>query len=241
MDTRRTCIAVTAALLLLPISVAAQTLQAAATEPPAVRPVEQQPLLIGIRLNQRPIASLKEARIYAGEWIRAGGLNEVAIGRVQRVGGLFIADLVMPESPRKLQNQLLVRSRDGLGTLVYPANLNRPVPPEMASGMAGLEGMAGMGGLRTTIQRNTPIGGGGAISVRNARRAVDSWLLGNGLRDLYAGTTRDLGGIFVSDVVDRRGLRMNQAVLRKADGYIQMSTPAESLAKLAESRGHAAR
>lgn len=242
MNFRRTCTALTAAsLILMPAFVVAQTPPPAVADAPAdvAKPVEAPPVAVGIILTQRPVHGFLEARDYAGEWIRAGGLTELAVGRVRRVGGLFIVDLVAQEERGTLQNQLLVRGLDGLGTLVYPANINGPVPADVAAGMAGLEGMSGMSGLRGATQRKNTLGEPKAISIRNGRRAVDAWLLQNGLHSLYAGKTSDLGGVFVTDIVDARGAKKNQAVLRKADGFTQMVHPVGSLSKMAEARQRA--
>lgn len=206
---------------------------------PAAAPIDKdkEPRLQGFRLSQRPVVNLKQARIYAGEWVIAGYLADMTVGKVRNVGGLYIADLVLKAQPKSVANQLLIRKRDGFGILVYPGRPKAPTPEAMVSmagmagmvGMAGMEGMSGMSGMKPLQAKPSAHGNFRVKSARHARRVVDAWLLLNGLPSLYAGRTRDLGGIYVTQIVTGKGALKNQAVMRKSDAFIQLIHPVASI------------
>jgi len=217
-------------LLVLPGPSLAQANDPVTPDSAAAAPADKDKVasLMGYRLTQRPVASMKEARVYAGEWITAGYLTDHIVGKIRQVGGLYIADLMTADQPKKMTNQLLIRKRDGFSILVYPGSPKPPTAEQMI-GMAGLEGMSGMSGMKTIQAKPTAHGMFVSDTVRKARRVIDAWLLINGLSDLYAGATKDLGGIYISRIVDASGKEMNQAVLRKSDSYIQMINPVASI------------
>jgi hypothetical protein len=231
---RSNAVALTLSLILPGLALAQQAADTAApaTAAPATEAApankEQVASLMGYRLTQRPVPDLKTARIYAGEWITAGYLTDVKVGKVKNVGGLFIADLVLKEQPKQVSNQLLIRKRDGFSILVYPGTPKQP-PAEQMIGMAGLEGMSGMSGAKTIQAAPSAHGGIKVKSARHAKRIVDAWLLFNGLPDLYAGDTRDLGGVYITRIVDAKGKQKNQTAMRKSDGYIQMMHPVAAI------------
>lgn len=233
---KRTCpplaalITTGAALAVLFASTLAPAQEATVVKEPAASaaasPAEKPPAVVGLRLDVRPIATRKDAIAYSKEWLVVASLKGMTPGRLHEDGNLYVVDLVDGAATKRLRNQLLIRKQDGLAILVYPANLSTPGAEKMV-GMQGLEGMAGATGTRGAVQRSAMTHGGNyaVTTAKSARRGIDAWLWINGLPSLHSGQPRDLGGIFIADILDDGNAKKNQVVVRKADGYVQMVNP----------------
>lgn len=219
----------TLAVLFASTFASAQEAPSAKPEPaaaPAASPAEKPPTAIGLRLDVRPIVTRKDAIAYTKEWLVVTALKGMVPGKLHEDGNLYVVDLVDGVATKKLRNQLLIRKQDGLAILVYPANLNTPAAEKMV-GMQGLEGMAGATGTRGAVQRSAMTHGGNyaVTTAKSAQRGIDAWLWINGLPSLHSGHPRNLGGIFIANILDDKGAKKNQVVVRKADGYVQMVNP----------------
>ena len=194
--------------LLLPIQSLAQTHPANETTSESPTSISADTLpspRIGLQLSVRPIKSSQEALAYVGEWLAASGLSALEAGKVQQENPFFLIELLNTREQRKVQNQLLIRKQDGMATLVYPAH----------------------GAIQANNNPHTPHNTTHfAISTaKEAQRGLDAWLWINGQTQLHAKAPKDMGGFFIADIVNEKGVKKNQAIVRKSDGFVQLINP----------------
>jgi hypothetical protein len=173
-----------------------------------------------------PVTNADQARKLADEWIKASGIAGVAVHDMTTSSLLFIAGLHEVNDQQVHVNQLLIRKDDGFAALVVPAHDNPAASPSQRLGMEGLSGMSGMSGTRRSQQqmgkgsRPTPV-----RSAAEAKRRLESWLAMNNLSLLQAGKVTPVEGIYIAELHDPDKKVVNEAVLRRVDGYITLVRP----------------
>jgi hypothetical protein len=201
---------------------------------PAAAPVagvaEAAPVKMGLALRHRVLNTAADAKAHAVEWLAAAGLADLAPSRVRASGSIFVVDLVRAGNPKLRPNQLILRKQDAYGVLVYPSSQHTGQKVDAAKpaveAMAGMEGMSGAAGMRNAPRQANPDVPPLVASAADAKRGVDGWLWVNGLGHLKSGQIKDLGGIFVAQVVEvKSGKLRNEALMRKADGFVAFANP----------------
>ena len=64
------------------------------------------------------IKNIETAREEALAWLSETGRHDLIVGPIEKVGWIYVVDIVAKKNPNELRNQLLIRSLDGFYTTV---------------------------------------------------------------------------------------------------------------------------